>query len=300
MNAMFQVQEAVARMETRQDSALEKLNARLDLEVARRFGPRSQGASEKLEDVPSETETQEAARLEAMRLERERADTLLAQYHAQTEAHQAEEARRVTTMVGSMQQELDDMRGERTRERETAKNVQTFLREQLRNIRTTYAQTTPRPVTSQPDLATSRPNLPANVKSAERKRRDALFQNNKLKKTPKHRGIWDKYDSDSSSGSSDQDSDRSDSSSFEDVVPNVPIVTGPGGTMFTFRPYVNASALEDFDEKASLAVQTRWLERFQSISVQGGWTDKVKIYEIKLKLSPAVQKRRANRRPKVR
>ncbi|GMF41181.1 unnamed protein product [Phytophthora fragariaefolia] len=312
LNAMYQVQEAVARMETRQDSALEKLNARLDLEVARRFGPRAQGASEKLEHAPTqtdnarvhhETETQEAARLEAVRLERERADALLAQYRAQTEAHQAEEARRVTTMVKSMQQELEHMRVERARERETAKNVQTFLREQLRNIRTTSVQTTPRSVTSQPDLTTSRAILypessgvinddrkaategetrrgaqpdaakrarPANAKSAERKGRDASSQNNKSKRTPKYRGSSDNSDSDSSSGSSDQDSNHSDSSSFEDVVPNIPTVTGPGGTMFTFRPYVNASALEDFDEKASLAVRTRWLERFQSITVQGG------------------------------
>ncbi|GMF21935.1 unnamed protein product [Phytophthora fragariaefolia] len=105
LNAMYQVQDAAARMETRQDSTLEKLNARLDLEVARRFGP---GALKQLEDAPSqsdnarvhrETETQEAARLEAVRLERERADALLAQYRAQAEAHQAEESRRVTTTV---------------------------------------------------------------------------------------------------------------------------------------------------------------------------------------------------------
>ncbi|GMF55593.1 unnamed protein product [Phytophthora fragariaefolia] len=70
--------------------------------------------------------------------------------------------------------------------------------------------------------------------------------------------------------------------------------------MFTFRPYANASALEDFDEKASLAVRTRWQERFQSIAVQGGWTDKVKIYEMKLKLSAAARNWRANLRPKVR
>ncbi|GMF16757.1 unnamed protein product [Phytophthora fragariaefolia] len=68
----------------------------------------------------------------------------------------------------------------------------------------------------------------------------------------------------------------------------------------TFRPYGNASALEDFDEKASLAVRTRWLERFQSIAVQGGWTNQVKIYEMKLKLSAAVRNWRANLRPKVR
>ncbi|GMF45642.1 unnamed protein product [Phytophthora fragariaefolia] len=49
----------------------------------------------------------------------------------------------------------------------------------------------------------------------------------------------------------------------------------------------------------SLAVRTRWLERFQSIAVQGGWTDKVKIYEMKLKLSATVRNWRANLRPKV-
>ncbi|GMF64319.1 unnamed protein product [Phytophthora fragariaefolia] len=151
---------------------------------------------------------------------------------------------------------------------------------------------------AQPDAA-KRPR-PANAKSAERKGRDASSQNNKSKRTPKYRGSSDNSDSDSSSGSSDQDSYHSDSSSFEDVVPNVPTVTGRGGTMFTFRPYVNASALEDFDEKASLAVRTRWLKRFQSIAVQGGWTDKVMIYEMKLKLSAAVRNWRANLRPKVR
>ncbi|GMF32152.1 unnamed protein product [Phytophthora fragariaefolia] len=147
---------------------------------------------------------------------------------------------------------------------------------------------------------TLRSARPANAKSAERKGRDASSQNNKSKRTPKYRGSTDNSDSDSRSGSSDQDSDHSDSSSFEDVVPNVPTVTGPGGTMFTFRPYVNASALEDFDEKAPLAVWTRWLERFQSIAVQGDWREKVKIYEMKLKLSAAVRNWRANLRSKVR
>ncbi|GMF52972.1 unnamed protein product [Phytophthora fragariaefolia] len=216
LNVMYQIQDAVARMETHQESALEKPNARLDLEDTRRFGPRGQGASEKLEDAPGqdndarvhrEPETQEAISLEAVRLERERAAALLAQG-------------------------------------------------------------------------------------------DTSSQNNKSKKTPKHRINSDKSESDLSSGSSDQDSDHSDSSSFEDVVPNVPTVPGPVGTMFTFQPYFNASAREDFDEKASLAVRTRWLVRFQSVAVQGGWTDKVKIYEMKLKLSAAVRNWRANLHPK--
>ncbi|GMF36810.1 unnamed protein product [Phytophthora fragariaefolia] len=205
-------------METRQDSALEKLNTRLDLEVARMFGPRAQGASEKLEDVPSQT---------------------------------------------------DDARAE------SAPEVPAHKRPDVHSERKAATEGEIRRA-AQPDAA--KRARPANAKSAERKGRDALSQNNKLKKTPKHSGSSDNSDCDSSSGSSDQDSDRSDSSSFEDVVPNVPTVAGPGGTMFTYRPYDNASAPEGFDEKAPLAVPTRWLEKFQSIAVQGG-------YEMKLKLS---------------
>ncbi|GMF23339.1 unnamed protein product [Phytophthora fragariaefolia] len=87
---------------------------------------------------------------------------------------------------------------------------------------------------AQPDAA--KRAKPASAKSAERKGRDASSQNNKLKHNPKHRDSSDKSDSDSCSGSSDQNSDGFVSSSFEDVVPNVPTVAGPGGTMFTFRP----------------------------------------------------------------
>ncbi|KAL3659488.1 hypothetical protein V7S43_015479 [Phytophthora oleae] len=77
--------------------------------------------------------------------------------------------------------------------------------------------------------------------------------------------------------------------------------TGPNGTTtYLFKPFVNASTLEDFDEKATLTTRMRWLERFQSMSVQGGWADNVKIYEMKLKLFPAVRKWRVNLSPKVR
>ncbi|KAL4134289.1 hypothetical protein PRIC2_004598 [Phytophthora ramorum] len=125
----------------------------------------------------------------------------------------------------------------------------------------------------------------------------------KGKRTKKSSGkSSDPSDSDPSSDSSksDSDSDSSNSSSFEDVVPNVHTTPGPGGSLFTFRPYVNASTLEDFNEKASLATRIRWLERFQSFAVQGGWSDKVKIYEMKLKLPAAVRNWRSNLNSNVR
>lgn len=70
--------------------------------------------------------------------------------------------------------------------------------------------------------------------------------------------------------------------------------------MFTFNPYVNASTLEDFNEKASLATRIRWLERFQSMAATGGCTDKVKTYQFKLKLSPSVRSWRASLNTSVR
>ncbi|GMF15009.1 unnamed protein product [Phytophthora fragariaefolia] len=214
---MYPVQEAVARKETRQDSALEKLNACLYLEVAQRFGPRAPGASEKVEDAPSQTDN--------------------ARVHRETET---QEAARLETGAAPTRVKVD-----------SAPEAPAHKRPDARSERKAATEGETRRG-AQPDAA--KRAKPASAISAERKGRDASSQNNKSKKTPKHRGSSDMSDSDSSSGSSNQDSDHSDSSSFEDFVPNVPTVTGLGGTMFTFRPYVNASALEDFDETASLEV----------------------------------------------
>ncbi|KAE8981685.1 hypothetical protein PR001_g23930, partial [Phytophthora rubi] len=99
----------------------------------------------------------------------------------------------------------------------------------------------------------------------------------------------DPHDSDPDSDSDkkdDESSDDSDSSFFEESIPNAMTskTSQAGTTVFTYKPYVNASALEDFNEKASLSTRIRWLEKFQSMAVQGGWSDKMRIYEMKLKL----------------
>ncbi|OWZ04439.1 hypothetical protein PHMEG_00023662 [Phytophthora megakarya] len=39
------------------------------------------------------------------------------------------------------------------------------------------------------------------------------------------------------------------------------------------------------DAKASFPERTRWWERFQTLAFQGGWSDKMKVYELRLKLS---------------
>ncbi|KAE8957765.1 hypothetical protein PR001_g31257, partial [Phytophthora rubi] len=109
----------------------------------------------------------------------------------------------------------------------------------------------------------------------------------------------DPHDSDPDSDSDkkdDESSDDSDSSFFEESVPNAMTskTSQAGTTVFTYKPYVNASALEDFNEKASLSTRIRWLEKFQSMAVQGGWSDKMRIYEMKLKLPSSARDWRYN------
>ncbi|POM79061.1 Hypothetical protein PHPALM_3338 [Phytophthora palmivora] len=60
-----------------------------------------------------------------------------------------------------------------------------------------------------------------------------------------------------------------------------------GGSVVTLRTFTNT--LEDFDEKLSLSARRRWWERFLNATVQGGWTDQAKVYELKTKRTPAVR-----------
>ncbi|KAE9187293.1 hypothetical protein PF002_g25634 [Phytophthora fragariae] len=109
----------------------------------------------------------------------------------------------------------------------------------------------------------------------------------------------DPHDSDPDSDSDkndDESSDDSDSSFFEESVPNAMTSKSSqaGTAVFTYKPYVNASALEDFNEKASLSTRIRWLEKFQSMAVQGRWSDKMRIYEMKQKLPSSARDWRYN------
>ncbi|OWZ11449.1 hypothetical protein PHMEG_00015524 [Phytophthora megakarya] len=72
-------------------------------------------------------------------------------------------------------------------------------------------------------------------------------------------------DSDQSSRDDDRDSSSDDSDSsfcepLSDMV--VPKITLAGTTTMNIRPFVTASSLNDFDEKASVSESTRWWERF--------------------------------------
>ncbi|POM59353.1 hypothetical protein PHPALM_31925 [Phytophthora palmivora] len=63
--------------------------------------------------------------------------------------------------------------------------------------------------------------------------------------------------------------------------------TAQATLVLTLRTFTNT--LEDFDEKLALSARRRWWERFLNVTVQGGWTDQMKVYELKTKMSPAVR-----------
>jgi hypothetical protein len=109
-------------------------------------------------------------------------------------------------------------------------------------------------------------------------------------------------DPDSDPDSSDDDWDDDDSDSSGDDVPMHVSnqATLQDGTTVTFKQYVNSSTLEDFSEKASLAARRRWWERFLNMAAQAGWSDELKGYELKLKMSPAVRNWRGQLKKAVR
>jgi len=117
------------------------------------------------------------------------------------------------------------------------------------------------------------------------------------KETPKKRSSRFDGPSESDPESSDNDSSDGDSDSSLDVATTtVPNAAG----VVTFRPYVNSSTLEDFNEHASPIARRRWYERFLNMAVQGGWTNESKVYELMIKMSPAVRNWRGQLRKSVR
>ncbi|EGZ07179.1 hypothetical protein PHYSODRAFT_262684 [Phytophthora sojae] len=100
-------------------------------------------------------------------------------------------------------------------------------------------------------------------------------------------------DSDPSSDSSDDGSSSESSDDSSDGNPGVNLTTAStaqaGTTLLTFRPYINSNTLGGFDTKASLRERVRWWGRFANVAAQGGWSTKMRIQELKLKLSGAAR-----------
>ncbi|OWY97376.1 hypothetical protein PHMEG_00032108 [Phytophthora megakarya] len=62
-----------------------------------------------------------------------------------------------------------------------------------------------------------------------------------------------------------------------------------GGDMLTLRTFTNT--LDDYDEKQSLTARRRWWEKLVNMTIQAGWTEQMKIYEFKTKMSPSARNR---------
>ncbi|EGZ11341.1 hypothetical protein PHYSODRAFT_338054 [Phytophthora sojae] len=135
--------------------------------------------------------------------------------------------------------------------------------------------------------ATSNPSQDSKTDS----KRSAPKKHQQQKK--KRQDVNPPSDSDPSSDSSDDDSssESSDDSSHEN--PGVNLTTAStaqaGTTLLTFRPYINSNTLGEFDTKASLKERVHWWERFANMAAQGGWSTKMRIQELKLKLSGAAR-----------
>ncbi|OWY94677.1 hypothetical protein PHMEG_00035523, partial [Phytophthora megakarya] len=173
----------------------------------------------------------------------------------------------------------------RVREREAVKSIQKFQASQLRDLRATSARVQHATVT--PD-------------DAKVKAKKATPKTRTSKKVPRG-GYLSDSDPSSEDDDSDFSSDDSDNSLCEplsDMV--VPKATQGGTTTMTIRSFVTASLLDDFDEKAALSERTRWWERFQTLTFQGGWSDKMEVYELRLKLSSSARNWRSQMAPYVR
>ncbi|GMF51710.1 unnamed protein product [Phytophthora fragariaefolia] len=104
----------------------------------------------------------------------------------------------------------------------------------------------------------------------------------------------DPDDSDSSSsGSSDGCSSSSgfSSSSSDDMDLDLTTstTTKEGTTVWTYRPYINYNAVEKFNEDASVEDIVGGWERFIDMASQGSWPDKVRIRQLRGRISSALR-----------
>ncbi|GMF63310.1 unnamed protein product [Phytophthora fragariaefolia] len=104
----------------------------------------------------------------------------------------------------------------------------------------------------------------------------------------------DPDDSDSSSSDSSDDdpssSDYSSSSSDDfDLDLTTSTTTKEGTTVWTYRPYINYNAVEKFSEDASVEDRVGWWQRFIDMAAQGSWSDKMKIRQVRGRMSSSLR-----------
>jgi hypothetical protein len=98
-------------------------------------------------------------------------------------------------------------------------------------------------------------------------------------------------DPDPDSDGGDDDSDGSYDSLDEDLkaaAAGTPTVAA-GNTILIVHPHVNSQLLAKFDEKAERSDRRDWWKQFMNLANQGGWTDQVRLRELKMKMSLPVR-----------
>jgi hypothetical protein len=149
-------------------------------------------------------------------------------------------------------------------------------------------ETSRAPVKQEP---ADKPAPSADTKKSDRKKKSSR------KKRPDRDSSPDDSDPNSDSDGRGAASNHSSDDSYEEESSTkTSSTTKVGSNFLTVRPYVNPNSLEKFDEKASIGDRKSWWERFLNMTDQGGWTDKVKLSELKMKMSSAVRNWRGQRR----
>ncbi|EGZ18814.1 hypothetical protein PHYSODRAFT_332551 [Phytophthora sojae] len=142
---------------------------------------------------------------------------------------------------------------------------------------------------------TSDPRRTATSKASQDSKTDSKRSAPKKhqQKKKKRQDVNPPSDSDPSSDSSDDDSSSESSDDSSDGNPGVNLTTAStaqaGTTLLTFRPYINSNTLGEFDTMASLRERVHWWKRFANMAAQGGWSTKMRIQELKFKLSGAAR-----------
>ncbi|EGZ27109.1 hypothetical protein PHYSODRAFT_257369 [Phytophthora sojae] len=223
--------------------------------------------------------------------------------------------------------ERERERAERELERDTTLNRQKFLADQNRELRATLSQNTTEVGAAQlrATVGTSLPKketagssqgtktVPTSKSSASKSEsaakgsassaaKKSVAKKSASRRSSSRRGTKedagppssDPDDSDSSSSdSSDDDSSSSDYSSSSsddfDLDLTTSTTTKEGTTVWTYRPYINYNAVEKFSEDASVNERVGWWDRFIDMAAQGSWPDKVKIRQLRGRMSSSLR-----------
>ncbi|GMF32016.1 unnamed protein product [Phytophthora fragariaefolia] len=254
-----------------------------------------QGRSVPVQDVPDVAALIQAACAEAARVERERLEALAPQHIQQQKAedderHDAERAawaQQAQVGLEVQQQSLP----EKLKAAEAARIQELVKSEGVKRETNASAAATAPKFTKTQGARTDAACPKQEPKNKAAPKPDARMSGRNSKPSKNKRPDRD-LSPDGSDSNSDSDEDASDSSSSNDSSgeearssTKTSSKTKEGSTLLTVRPYVNLNSLEKFDEKVAIGDRKSSWEHFLNMTEQGGRTDKVKLSELRMKMS---------------